>query len=527
MQLKNYKWLLVFALLIAACAPPATTLTDTQIMSTDAQVEPSAATNTLRIATPFLSTPMDPIQGGSFYTVQWGFGETLLRLDATFQPVPWLAEQLTPLDETQWEIKLRAGVTFHDGAPMDATAVKASLERAVENNATAKQLLDAQAITVVDDLTLIITTNTPNLRMPGVLTEPTTVILNAAAALAQGDEQFGLKPIMTGPFAVVETVIGQSVKLRRYDRYWGGAAKLDAIEIVVLADADARMLALQSGEADIAADIRPESVTVAEADPNLNVVLASPVATIFMYINQHKPIWQDPKLRQVLAYATPDRNALVKTVLRDQGIPGLGPIPPTILACDNLQATPPDLEKAKQLLAEAGYVDSDGDGVVEKDGQPLALIAISYPQRASLTPTSEIIQANLQEIGIGMEIRSVENIDATLKEADWDIGMYFNNMAATGDPYGPLANFYTKDGAANRGGYLNAAVEAQIAELRDIPALDQRRAKACEISQALLDDTAIVPLFYPFYPYGVSTQVAGFTEAHPYFLYFLNNTISK
>lgn len=515
-------------LLVAACAPTATpeTSSDSSNSSESTAPEAETATKTLRIAGPFLSTPPEPVLGSGWYAIQWGAGETLMRLDDEFTPIPWLAEELTQIDDLTWEIKLRPNVTFHDGTSVDAEAVKASLTRAIENNATAAMLIDAQEITVVDELTLIITTNTPNLRMPGVLTEPTTLIVNAAAATEQGDEQFGSKPIMTGPFMFEEVVIGQSASLRRNEDYWNGAAAVGAIEVAILADTDARMLALQSGEVDIAVDIPPESVAVAEADENLAVVQAKPVATIFMYINQNKTKWQDSNLRQALALATPNRDTLVKSVLRDQGVAGVGPFSPAVLACENLESHALDLSQARQLLAEAGYSDSDGDGIVEKDGETLTLLALTYPQRAPLTPSAEIVQANLQEIGIKMEIRSVEDINAALTEPDWDLGFYFNNMASTGDPYGSLSNFYTADGAANRGGYQNEAVEAAIAEMRDIADLGERRAKACEISQVILDDVAIVPLFYPFYSYGVSTQVSGFDQAPAFFLYFVTPEMS-
>lgn len=508
---------LLLLLLLAACAPAVT-----PTLPRD-----STAAATLRIAAPFLSTPIDPVQGGGWYAIQWGAGETLMRLDTDFAPVPWLAEALTQLDDRQWEIKLRPGATFHDGTPVDGEAVRASLIRAIENSATAKLLLDVQEIKVVDAQTLIIVTNAPNYRMPGVLTEPTTTIVQATAAAEQGKEVFGLHPIMTGPFVVEEVIIGQAAKLHRYAQHWAGPAALGGVAVAVLADADARMLALQSGEVDIAADIRPESVTVAEADETLHVVKAQPVATIFMYINQHKPRWQDLKLRQALAYATPDRNALVKTVLRDQGIPGVGLFSPAVLACDGLTALPPDLEQAKQLLAEAGYADSDGDGIVEKAGEPLILQALTYPQRPALTPTAEILQANLLAIGIQLEIRNVEDINAALQESDWDIGMYFNNMAATGDPYGSLSNFFLRTGEGNRGGYASDAVDAQINTLRDTRDLAERRAQACAISQQLLDEVAIVPLFYPFYAYGVSNGVTSFDAAHPFFLYFVAPEMGK
>jgi peptide/nickel transport system substrate-binding protein len=523
--------LLLGLLLLTACTVPAAPVAPVAADANTGAGSESASTtvgNTLRIAQPFLSQPLDPAKGGGFNALQFGVGETLMRLDESFAPVPWLAEKMTPLSATEWEIVLRPAVTFHDGTPLDATALKAALERAVEQIATAKTLLDLQTITVKDEHTVLLATQNPSPRLPGILTEPSTAIVNAAAAAAAPDaDAFALKPVMTGPFIVESYQIDQEAVLVRYADYWGGAAQAEKVVVSVLADANARMLALQSGQVDLAVDIRPESVEVAKGDPNLRVVPAQPVATMFMYINQQKPQWQPVAVRQALAHAVPERSALVKTVLRGEGIPAVGAIPVSVLPCDGLQPLAPDLAQAKALLAEAGYVDSDGDGIVEKDGAPLTMIVLSYPQRPALTPMAEIIQANFKEIGIALEIQTVEQINDALTNQDWDAGMYFNNMAATGDPYGSFVQFYTEQGSSNRGGYKSATVEAMIADLAPLAERAQRQAKSCEISQQILDDVAIIPLVYPNFNYGASTAVTGFETAHPYFLYLLNNQINR
>ncbi|MCG8351355.1 MAG: ABC transporter substrate-binding protein [Chloroflexales bacterium] len=444
-----------------------------------------------------------------------------MRLDTSFAPQPWLAESLTANDDKAWTLTLRDGATFQDGTPVTAEAVKASLDRAVERIVTAKGLFTGVTVAVKDERTLTFTTATLVPSLPGILTEPSFTIVNAAAAQAQGDA-FAQKPVLTGPFMVESFEANRQAILVRNIHYWSTTPKAERVEITALSDANARMLGLQSGEADIAIDIRPESVDVIQGDANLKVVPAQPVATMFMYINQKKPVWQDLRVRQALAYALPPRDVLLKTVLRGQGVAGVGPIPPAVLSCDNLKPLPNDLEKAKALLAETGYTDTNDDGYVDKDGQTLSMLVISYPQRPALTPMAEIIQANLKDIGIQMTIESTEQINDRLTKDDWAGAMYFNNMGSTGDPYGSLSNFYTEKGSSNRGGYKNAAVEAQIAELGPVQDRADRLQRACQISQALLDDVAILPLVYPNYSYGVSKKVTGFDQAHPYFLYFLN-----
>jgi peptide/nickel transport system substrate-binding protein len=484
-----------------------------------------AATNALRIGVPFLSQPLDPASGGGFNAVQFGVGETLIRLDETFAPVPWLAESITPASEREWTITLRADLRFGDGTPITAEAVKASLDRSVAEDATAGGLLGDATIDVIDERTLRMTTAEATPQLPGMLTDPSLTIVHVAAAQQQG-AAFAQKPIMSGPFSVETFVQDQELVLVRNANYWGAPAAADRIEISVLPDANARMLALQSGQLDIAIDIRPESVAVAENDANLRVVRAEPVATTFMYLNHTKPAWQDRRVRQALAHAVPPRDALLRTVLRGEGVAGVGPIPPAVLPCDGLQPPAFDPDRARALLAEAGYRDTNGDGYVEKNGQELTMQVITYLQRPILTPMAEIVQSNLRDVGIRMMLQNTEQINEALANQDWDGAMYFNNMAATGDAYGSLATFYATGGASNRGGYVNETITDQIAQLRPVADRDERRERACAISQALLDDVAIIPLVYPNYSYGVSTSVSGFDSAHPYFLYFINGAMS-
>jgi peptide/nickel transport system substrate-binding protein len=478
----------------------------------------------LRVGTPFLSQP-DPVRGG-FNAVQFGLAETLMRLDADLQPQPWLATAVQPRSATTWEVRLRDGVTFHDGAPMDAPAVKASLERAVELSPAAKTVLGVQAITVDGPLTLSIATETPTPNFPGLLTEPSTAIVNAASAASQG-EGFSDRPVTTAMFRVERYELDRELVAVRYDGYWGQPARTEGLVVNVLPDASARFLGLQSGQLDVAVDIQPESVRQVEGDDELRAVAAAPVATIFAYLDQAQAPLNDLRVRQALAHAFPARDDVVQAVLRGQGEPAAGIFPPAVLDCSTNQPYRHDPQAARRLLAAAGYRDGDGDGVVERDGRPLQLVLLSYPQRPALTPTAEILQSALSEVGVKVEIRVVEQIDEALDRDGWDAGMYFNNLASTGDPYGSLSRFFRTGGDANAGQYSNPTVDRDIDQLRTLTERDQRRDLACQIERELTRDVAVLPLAYPDYVYGVGPAVRGFDTAHPYFLYFMTSEIGK
>jgi peptide/nickel transport system substrate-binding protein len=505
-------WLSLLALVLTAC------------QSTPTATAVDAPAGVLRVGTPFLSQP-DPVRGG-FNAVQFGLAETLMRLDTDLRPQPWLATSVTPRSGTSWEISLREGVTFHDGTPMDAAAVKASLERAIELSPSAKTLLGVEAISIEGPLRLLVTTLTPTPGFPGLLTDPSTAIVHAASAAEQGEE-FTDRPVTTAMFRVERYELDHELVAVRYDGYWGGRPASEELRVSVLSDPSARFLALQSGQVDVAFDVQPESVRQIEADDELRAVAAAPVSTIFTYLNHAQPPLNDPAVRRALAHALPPRADIVEAVLRGQGMPATGIFPPAVLDCSLEQPYRHDPEFARQLLTEAGYRDGNGDGILERQGVPLQVELLSYPQRPALTPSAEIVQSALAAAGIQAEIRVVEQIDEALEGEGWNAAMYFNNLASTGDPYGSLSRFFRSDGDANAGQYSNPAVDRDIDRLRTLSDREQRRDLACEIEGTLARDVAVLPLAHPSYVYGVAAGVRGFDRAHPYFLYFMTGEIGK
>jgi peptide/nickel transport system substrate-binding protein len=455
-----------------------------------------------------------------------GLAETLFRLGRQFEVEPWLAAAANQLDENVWEITLRQDVEFHNGAAVDAQAIKASLERAMTLDKGVAALLDILSIEVVDPLTLKIETNGPSPIMPGLLTEPKTSIVDAAAAVTLGDA-FDERPVLTGPYKVEKFQKNKELVGLRHEGYWGAGPAVDRVEFVYLPDNSSRVLALQGGDIDIASYIAPPSVQVVTGREDLVVRTTVARATlVFMHLNQHKEAWQDAGVRRALSLAI-DRNALVDAVLEGQAIPAAGPFPPSFLTCDTVQAHPFDPAEAKELLAAAGYKDSDGDGIVEKDGQPLTMKLLVYRQRSELPPLAEAIQSMLKKIGVEVDIQMVERISTSLREDDWDGGMYFNNMVATGYPYGTLFKFFAAAGSNNFGGYNSPKMEEIMTQLAQVADREGRRSLACDASQTIVDDVAVVPLLYPNFNYGASASVVGFEEPYPYHAYIMDAGIGK
>ena len=480
----------------------------------------------LRLGLPFLFTnqPADPASGGGFFLIQLGLGETLFKLSKDLRPEPWLATGAEQQDEKSWQVTLHSGVKFHNGKLMDAVAVKASLERAITKSSTARALLDIASIEVTGPLTLTIVTNNPSPVLPGMLTDPSSVILDADAAAATGNDVITENPVLTGPFKWERLQPDRELVVIRHPEYWGGPPMVDRTIFSYIPDNNSRVLALQSGDIDIASYIAPESVPTVENASGLVVVPAASVALEFMYLNHRREPWQDERVREAVALAI-DREALVDAIMQGLGIAAAGPFPPAFLRCPQLQGHSFDPVRAKELLAQAGYMDGDGDGIMERDSQPLAMTLLTYRQRPELPPMAEAIQGSLKTIGISVDIRMVEQINAALEGTDWDGGMYFNNMATTGDPYWALSQFFVTGGEANRGGYSSPRVDELARQINQATDRQVREQLACDASQTIVDEVPVVPLLYPNFNYGVSKTVAGFSEPHPFFLYLMDSKI--
>ena len=506
----------------ASVAPSPTTQQSSGATTIEARRSSTSEEITLRVGTGFLTAIVPPVRHTA---VAMGLGETLFRLGDEYRPVPWLATEAKNLDEKTWEITLRQGVKFHNGVEMDAAAVKASLERAFAESASIKGLLDTARIDVKDAYTLTIVTNRPSPILPSLLTAGRTAIVEVGAAQAMGDA-FNEKPVLTGPFKVERFQQGKELVAVRHEDYWGPRPLVDRLVVTHIPDNNSLVLALEAGDIDIARGIPPHSVEPVEAHPDLVVRQPAQFQLNFMFLNTQRETMKDVRVRQAIAHAI-DREALVKGVMLGQAVPAVGPFPPNFLRCDELQGRSFDPEKSRELLATASYEDRDGDGLLEKDGQPLEITLLTYGQGGFLPPMAEAIQGMLKNIGMKVTIRTVERIDAVLEEGDWDASMFNNNMVHTGDSYGTLFSFADPSSYLNKSNYQNPQLDELLTQMFPLTDREERRTVGCSASQVIIDDVPVVPILHQNYDYGVSKSVTGFDNPYPFFLYLIDSSIGK
>lgn len=507
-----------------AASPTAANARPSVAASAAPSAAPSAARlvggGLLRASIPFLPQTLDPGSNTSAGStiISMGLGETLLASTPQGVAQPWLAESVEPIEPTRWRIRLREGITFHNGKPLDGPAVQRSLARTLEKNAIAANLLNAAKVEAQDARTVILEMKGPNGGVREILTVFYLVIHDAEEAAKVGDAAFAQKPMMTGPFAVADFRPGDFVGLRRYDTYWQGAAAIERAEFRNVADANARLASVLAGDVELARTLPPQGLAQLRA-ANLPVVTAASAGMYHIFTNNKRFPFDDKAVRQALGLAV-DRKTLIERVLNGgehargvypANLPFAGPTP-----------LPFDLARARQLLDGANWR-AGGDGVRTKDGKKLEFELLTYPQRPELGLMATAIQAMLKDAGMAVAIRSVEDITKPVNAGDYTATMYSIQTAPTGDPSYILNLIYRSTAAQNvQLGYQSPALDAVIDKLNAETDSARRTELAREAQGILIEDAPATYLMQPLIHIGHTPKLSGI-EAHPVEQYLLNH----
>ena len=446
------------------------------------------------------SGTMDPAKDwNGWYAVRYGVGETLFRLDNEMKAQPWLAEKAENIEPTVWRITLKDNVTFSNGEKMTAEKVIESLKRTAETNDRAAWLKDA--VFTAEGNVLTIKTKESYATLVNDLCDPYAVILDVA-----GTKDFDNAPIGTGPFILTAFDSEKSAVMEKNATYWGGEVKLDGLEYTRIADFNTLATALQSGEIDVALDLSPETAeTIAKSDKH-TLVKTPQSRTYQLYFNLEK--LTDPAVREAIMYGV-DKKTIGDNVLKGaMTASGSAFLAATPFGDPALKIRAFDAEKAKAVLAAAGYADSDGDGIVEKNGKPLTVQMGVYKRLFNENITTEM-QAQLKKIGINIEIAAHEKSNY-LKPGDFELSLYSVITMPTGDPYAFLRDCLSAKGVSNFGHYANPAVEQALADLPHTFDAAKRIALTNAIQQQVIDDAGMDFIGFNNMQVGISKSVTGF-----------------
>ena len=487
-----------------------------------------ASKDTLRVGVTNFADSLEPTENAFGWVVmRYGMGETLTKFDEKMNIQPWLAEKWTISDDKlTWTFKIRDGVKFSNGNPLTAEAVKASIERAFAKNTRAATFFKYTEMKA-EGQNLIITTDKPAPSMPGYLADPLFLIVDVSA---EKDRDFAKQgPICTGPY-VCESFVKEKAVMKKNPNYWDGEVPYETVEIPSIDDPNTRAMALQSGEVDMAVNIAPGDVALFNDTSKYHVDKIASLRTVLSRINE-KGILGDPKVRAAFISMC-DRKSYNEVILKGTFIEGKAPVPPSLDYGFDQLSDPNhyDIERAKTLLDEAGWKDTDGDGIRDKDGKPLSVDFIIYNSRAELPIYAEAVQADGKKIGFDVKVKTVDYnlLDKIGINGEYDLLISNIITANTGDPEIYL-NWYwrtNKDGdnQQNGSGYSNPEYDAKCAALAVEFDPAKRRQLMIEMQQILLNDAAALFLGYPETNIISSTKITGATM-YPSDYYWITNKI--
>jgi len=371
---------------------------------------------TLTIALSAEPPGMDPVTNPAATikrVVHYNLLESLLKVDRKGEVVPALAKSYEVLkDGKEYTFHLHGGIKFHDGKPCTAEDVKFSLERILDPKTAAvnrKYYVGIETIQVVDPLTVKIKVKKYDSNFLFNVARGDAVIISRHSV-----DQLKSQPIGTGPFKLAEWKRGDSVTMvKSPDYYLKAIPYLDKVIFKFIPDPSAQLAALRAGDVDVIAyDLSPENAVLLEKDPRFKVLKGNTTTEVIMAINNSRKPFNDIRVRQAMTLAI-DRQAVSQGAVAGYGSPiGSHMDPTNPYYVDLSQLYPYNPEKAKELLAEAGY--PTGFGAVLKLPEPYA-----YARRSG-----EIIADQLSKVGIKLIIEVIQWgqwIDRVFKNAEYDL----------------------------------------------------------------------------------------------------------
>ncbi|WP_417720681.1 ABC transporter substrate-binding protein [Salipiger sp.] len=479
------------------------------VLAASAALAPSIlSAQALNIGLAASTTSMDP----QFYVVgpnsamARNIFDGLVNQDDKQQIQPALAVSWTIVDDTTWDFTLREGVTFHDGSALDAADVVASINRVplASTNSPSSFMPYVKAIAsveAVDPMTVRITTTEPtplllnNLSriaiLPSEMAETTTEEMNAGTGV-----------IGTGPFRFVSWTPDSEVKVARNDTYWAEPAAWEDVTFKVFKNNSARVAAILSGDVDMIESIpTADTRRLKEAD-DIRVVSVAGNRVMYLHMDQDReespfakdaegknPL-RDARVRRALSLSM-NREALVDRIMDGQGVPAGQLVPEGYFGYDPaIEADPYDPEKARELLAEAGY----------PDGFQLTFHASNdrYPNDSRV---AQAIGQFFSRIGIDT---SVETLPASVyftRASNLEFSFIMGGAAVeTGEAsgvLGPLLETYGDSaGRGNRGRYSDPEFDKTLIEARQTLDEDTRRALLQKATDIAMADLGVIPVFY-------------------------------
>lgn len=430
--------------------------------------------------------------------------EKLFVMDDTLTPTPWLAESYEFSDDSlSLTIKLKEGITFHNGEELKANDVAFTILRAKTEAAVSSLVDPVSDVVVIDDYTVEVQMSQVFVPILTYLAQDSLSIMCESAWDEYGYD-IADNPIGTGPYEFVSITLGDSVQLKRYEDYWGEPAVTENAMIRTIPESASRLLEVESGGVNVAYDIAPSDVPTAESSDEMFLVRDLNLSTAYMGFNCDDEILGDVKVRQAINYAL-DLESVVTAVYTGAGAVSNAPMGDIVWGVnENLTPYDQDLDKAKELLAEAGY----------PDGFEVNLWTNDNSQRIQI---AEIVQNQLAAVGIDVTVSILEWSTYLSETSAGNHQMYILGWTCSGDADSALydLNHSSQQGeGSNRSFWENDYVDAQLDYARTVVDDQERYDIYQEIQEIIWDECPAVYLWQGEYISGVHEGTEGFENMY-------------
>jgi peptide/nickel transport system substrate-binding protein len=464
---------------------------------------------------------LDPGQALGLHTlrVTHQLFETLVTTpDDSTNVVPGVAEswQVAP-DGLAWTFKLRRGVRFHDGTPLDAAAVKFTFDRVIDPahphaksgkwSFVAGYLASVKSVEVVDPLTVRLTLKYPTSSLLALLALPNCAIVSPTA-FTKAPADFNAQPVGSGRYRFEKWEPGTRLVLRRNDDYWGLKGKPAVLVYRGIAEPNTRVTELLTGGVDLILPIPPDFVGRLEKNPQISVHKKTGLTVWYVGFNVDKKPFTDRRVRQALNHAV-NKDAIIRDILKGTGLPAKGPLLPGTWAYEpEVKGYAYDPAAAKRLLADAGYPNGfDVEFWVPESGSGMQ----------APVEMATVIQANLAAVGVKAALKTFEwgsylakiRADAPvmfalswfLKSEDPDLSLY------------PL--FFSKNSPLpNRSNYNNPDVDQLLVQARQVADRGKRTELYKRAQRLIVDDAPWIFVDHEVQVVATKATLKGF-KLHP------------